>query len=113
MKYIKIIKNINRVLLAFTLVLYITIFLGLYSHIVLGAFQLLVGISLFYFWNRIQLKHKHRLMIYWFLVVLYGILTFFKVFPKFNNSEIFQFMIIPLTLAGYFTYLLEKFNLKE
>ena len=53
--------------------LYITIFLGLYSQIVLGALQLISALILFLYWNKFSNKTKKQLTVYWCLSILYGL----------------------------------------
>jgi predicted neutral ceramidase superfamily lipid hydrolase len=112
MKIINIAKYLNRVIFALTLMLYVTVILGLYAQVVLGAYQLLVGFILLFFLKKLSLKPKNGILIYWFVVSIYFVITYTlnkvaKDFPVIN------FMIIPMLIASYFTYILETMKLKK
>ena len=112
MKYIIILRYVNRAFFALTLCLYVTILLGLYAQVVLGAYQLLVGLILLFFLKKLSIKPKNGILIYWFVVSIYFVITYTlnkvaKDFPVIN------FMIIPMLIASYFTYILETMKLKK
>ncbi|MFY7672569.1 hypothetical protein ACOSP6_15915 [Tenacibaculum sp. MEBiC06402] len=102
----------NRVIFALTLMLYVTVILGVYAQVVLGAYHLLVGFILLFFLKKLSLKPKNGILIYWFVVSIYFVITYTlnkvaKDFPVIN------FMIIPMLIASYFTYILETMKLKK
>lgn len=107
---IKIITYLNRFILGSTLLLYMTVFLGLYAQIVLGAFQVISFLVLLLFYNSHNILSKYHLIIYGCITALYG-LSCFIISEYFNNLDedffILQYIIIPMLIASFFTYMLE------
>ena len=105
----KIIYQLNKGVLILTLVLHLTIILGLYAQMALGAVQLLTALFLLFRWNLFAQQTKKQLKIYWTLVLLYGSCWFFK--WNFLNDEILiigGIILIPISIAGYFLYILNS-----
>lgn len=103
------IHNINKGGFAITLLLYLTIYLGLCAQIALGALQLLFALCLFVKWDDLTFKHKKLLFIYWLLVVVYGFGMYFL--NKHFNRDIYFiicFCFLPMSIAGYFVYVTNK-----
>ncbi len=110
MKYINIPVYLNRFILGTTLMLYVTIFYGLYAQIVLGGFQLITAFVLLFFWMKLKKKQRERLLKYWSFVLLYGVLwvtEFFNIL-KGDFGSIITYVLIPLSIAGYLTFILES-----
>lgn len=103
---------INRIVLALTLLLYITVILGLYAQVVLGAVQILFFIILVICNNKINEKQSRNLLRYFVMVVLYFFALYFirenHLDIKHEAVFIIGLIIIPLTLAGFFTYIVEE-----
>lgn len=101
--------NINKFALIITLMLYLTIVFGLYAQIVLGAIQILSSLLLIIFWKKLSKKSKQKLFIYWILVSFYG-LCWFSDWVHFNETFtlIFGIIVVPMSLAGYFFYILKE-----
>lgn len=119
--YIKFIYGLNTFALTTTLLLYFTIILGMYAQFLLGIIQLLIGFSLLFRWNEIEIYEKKLIKFYWLIVISWFVLTF--VFAYFNFPidkrrilvSIWLF-VIPMSIASYqffITYRLNKrFKLK-
>ena len=106
----KIIYTINKVILIATLLLYLTIFLGLYSQIVLGTIQVLSSLALIFFWKRIAIKQRQQLIGYWIVTILYGLIAipFWDYFDNSTLTSILTIMIIPMSIAIYFFSILHQ-----
>lgn len=113
MKYFNTVTLLNRVIFGITLVLYLTVIFGLYAQIVLGAYQVLIAVTLLFFMRRISIKNQKLLAIYWFLVISYGLLWLFDCFRNLNGLWVITFIVIPLGIAGYFTFILESLKTKK
>ncbi|MEQ6123016.1 hypothetical protein AAON49_02300 [Pseudotenacibaculum sp. MALMAid0570] len=112
MKYTAILVYLNRFIMGATLLLYLTIFLGLYAQIVLGGFQLLSGLILLFFWPRLNTLAKRNLKWYWITVILYGALCLLCMHFHIECG-VFVYIILPMSIAGYFSYVLESFKKNE
>ena len=99
---------INRFFMLTTLVLYLTVFWGLLAQIFLGAFQVLTGLFLLFFLNRIPEKIKKHLMYYWISVLIYGAFYLINRFESFEDYWVLSIILVPMGIAGYFTYILES-----
>lgn len=100
---------INKIALIITLVLYVTIVLGLYAQIVLGTIQVVSALILFFFWKQFSKKTKEQLYIYWTIVIAYGI-CWLNDLKSLNEDFvlIFGVMIIPMSIAIYFVHILRS-----
>lgn len=108
MKYINIMIWINRIIFGITAILYLTIFLGMYAQIVLGISQVLTAIILLFFIKKLSIKNQNRLTIYWGLVIGYGLLWLAVCFYNLDDLWVVIFIFIPLSIAAYFTFILES-----
>lgn len=99
----------NKIILIITLILYLTLILGLYAQIVLGAVQLLSAISITFLWEKFENRNKKQLMIYWFVVIIYGIGWLIEI--NLNDFWWSGIIIIPMSIAIYFVWILN--NLKN
>lgn len=109
MKYINIPVYLNRFIMGATGMLYLTVFLGLYAQILLGGFQLITALILLFFLSKFSEKQKKMLSIYWGIVLAYGLLWMTDTFSNWNDIPIvFVLIIIPLSIAVYFTVILES-----
>ena len=106
----KITRKINKIALIATLLLYLTIFLGLLSQIALGVIQIIIAtyITAKYFSNSRYTK-KH-LSLYWSFVFLEFVLMliFFNHTTSNDFYQILILMIFPMAIAIYFTVILNK-----
>jgi len=97
----KVLYQFNKIVLIITLILYVTIFLGLYAQIVLGGIQILSAIGITFLWNRFENKYKKQLLIYWLVTLSYGIGWLLEI--DLNDSWwILAIIIIPMSIAIYF-----------
>lgn len=110
----KLIVYINRGLLLFTAILFLTIWYGLIAQILLGAFQVICSLALIYFWKHLSLEQKRKLKMYWVFLAIYSIGWLFDY--EFIKPEILFFIttiiVLPMTLAVYFTLLIENIKTK-
>lgn len=104
----KLIYQINKVVLIITYLLYLTIFFGLYAQMALGAIQIIYALLLFFYWKKLSNKTKNQLYIYWAIVIVYG-LCWLLDWKDFNDTFylIFGMMVVPMAIATYFVYLLK------
>ncbi|MGV6830846.1 MAG: hypothetical protein ACWA5P_04675 [bacterium] len=105
----KLLYNINKYALVITLVLYLTIFLGLYAQIVLGIIQVLTSLILILAWKEIDKNLRKQLIIYWSISVLYGLFWNLD-WHQSNNTflVISSLMVFPMSIAIYFFYILNS-----
>ena len=105
----KTLYNINKVVFILTLVLYVTLYFGLLSQILLGGIQVLSAAILFFSWKIFNAKTKEYLKLYWVITTLYSICWLFK-WESFNDTFIIIFgvIILPMSIAGYFLYILNS-----
>jgi len=113
MKYINIIRRINKVLLIVCIILHVTIYCGLLFQIVLGFYQVLVAFVLLFYWRELKEKEQYKMFIYYVLVLLYLIMHMVGVLNLNGDYWYIFIAIIPMCIAFYFTYLLETLKLKE
>ncbi|WP_064967098.1 hypothetical protein [Tenacibaculum ovolyticum] len=114
MKIISIVKVINRILIVLTVLSYVTIFIGFVFQTVLGIFQILSAIILSFYYNKIKKDRRLQLIFYWCFVITYGLLWFSSFRDVSNNffDFILFYVLIPLSIAGYFTLILEPLKLE-
>lgn len=108
MKYLNILIWINRIVLTITIILYATLILGLYAQIVLGFTQVLSAVILLFFVKQFSLKNQNRITIYWGITLFYGLLYLADLFDKLDSLWVVMLILIPLSIAGYFTYIIES-----
>ena len=112
MKYIKFLTYLNRFIFGATIILYATFFFGLFAQIVLGGYQILLAFILLLYYKKIQKYRFKQLIIYWSISLIYGCLWFFKRYDFDTNfSDLIFYILLPLGIASYFTFILE--SLKE
>lgn len=110
----KIIHIINKIIFIVTCCLYLIIYLGLLSQILLGVTQVIMAICCLADRCGYSSKFQEKLKTYCLLVVCYFIGCFCFYILDINAPKIIGvigLMIIPMSLAAYFlhiTYLLEK-----
>lgn len=109
MKYINILIRLNKFFIVVTIVLYATIFLGLLAQIVLGGFQVIVAVILSICYKRINKSTKEQIILYWCFVAIYTLLWFAGLRNRSTDFfDLIFYVLIPLSIAGYFTYILES-----
>lgn len=114
----RLLHNINKWSYGITLLLYITIYLGMIAQIALGGIQVILAIILFGRYQRLDGKTKRRLLVYATLTVLY--LLAFALWdllgiPNLNDDfiEITGITVLPMALATFFVFITHKLRLKE
>ncbi|UUF14970.1 MULTISPECIES: hypothetical protein [Flavobacterium] len=107
----KTLKKINKIALITTLVLFLTIYLGMLAQILLGIIQV---ISAIYLTVKVYNKSdyaKRNLSIYW-IVTLSELALFYiqhYYFPTSNDAIEWSLMVIfPMSIAIYFYTILRK-----
>ncbi|WP_129749269.1 hypothetical protein [Flavobacterium beibuense] len=111
MRYLHI---LNRFCFFATLLLYTTIFFGMYAQMVLGPLQLLIAISITYlYFKKIPQNLKNLILYYWLFAITALILAFLgwnDAIP--DHLIILTVFVIPMMVAAYFvyvTYRIDKF----
>lgn len=104
--YIKLIYAINTFAYFTTLVLFLTVYLGMYAHFFLGIIQLIIGLSLFTFWKEFESFEKKIIKIYWLIVISWFLITFFSTFFNLSYELKLDFIpiwlfVIPMSIATY------------
>ncbi len=113
MKYIDNLRIINKGLMIITILLYMTIFLGLISQIVLGAYQVIVALVLLCFWSGFSKKVKNKLLHYYAAVLTYGLYCSIDLLGLARDYWGVLYGIIPMLIALYFSLLLEDIKQEE
>ncbi len=91
-----------------TLILYATFILGLYAQIILGFSQVLTGIVLLFFIKKFSKENQTRLKYYWGFVLSYGFLWSIDFLNFYDDLWVVSLIILPLSIAIYFTFILES-----
>ena len=109
----KIINKINKALLIITIILDFTIIFGLYAQILLGFIQLCIALYISFHFKILEKKLKYQIINYWIYVFIY--LSFFTYLFLEEKSIMDNYiilittiMILPMTIAIYFTITLNK-----
>ncbi len=105
----KVLKGINRVLMFGTLLLYLTIYLGMLLQMVLGACQVATALILLFFWKIFKKSEKIQLIVYWMIVIFYGLAWCFGWLHQTAYKELVLFFF-PMCIAALFTVFLENIN---
>ena len=112
MKNINTLIVVNRLFVVLTVVLYIIVLYGLMAQFVLGAFQVLTGFGLLFFWKRLTTKHRTLLKYYWLSIGIYFGLLYSGVFSLIDKPWL-DILVIPGMITFYFTYVLESFRMRR
>ena len=106
---------INRILLITTLVLFVTIWYGFIAEIILALFHIICVGVLLASWNQLKPEFRAILLNYIKMVLGYGIYSVFFWSKLSDNMFLFviSVVLIPISLAVYFTILLENFKLSH
>ncbi|MFP9113816.1 hypothetical protein ACLI1A_07720 [Flavobacterium sp. RHBU_3] len=109
----KTIHTINSIATWATLLLYISIFFGMYAQIVLGPLQLLLAviISVIYY-KELDQHHKKLITNYWTAAAIALFIVFCAWATDFYTPAvaIISLYLIPMTVACYFLYVTNKLN---
>ncbi|WP_027392609.1 hypothetical protein [Aquimarina latercula] len=117
----KTIHNINKWSFIITLILYTTIIGGLLAQMALGVIQVVLGVIILFHWKKLNIKIKRHLLIYWFIVLTYGLLWTTDIFNTWRTNSmvmdpyILFICIIPMLIASYSVYITykSKININE
>lgn len=109
----KVINKINKALLIITIILDFTILFGLYAQILLGFTQLCIALYISFNYKKIEKKLKYQIINYWIYVILYFSFFTYILLEEKNVIDNYIIMIttiiiIPMTIAIYFTITLNK-----
>ncbi|WP_108866646.1 hypothetical protein [Aquimarina aquimarini] len=98
----KTIHIINKWSFILTLLLYLTIYLGLIAQIFLGGIQIILASILLFYWKKFDKEQKKHLITYSCLVMLYGLIFLTSV--AISDFALLYLVIAPMSIAGYFVY---------
>ena len=104
----KIIYNINKWSYIITLVLYLTLFLGMYAQIALGFIQIILALIIFVRWNEMSILNKKLLVFYWIIVSTYGVSYIIINYYDWDVNFVICLLVIRMTIATYFVYTTNK-----
>ncbi|WP_431243123.1 hypothetical protein ACQ9BO_26655 [Flavobacterium sp. P21] len=107
----KTLKKINKIALCTTLVLFLTIYLGMLAQIPLGIIQVISAIYL-----TVKMYHKsdyakRNLSIYWIVTISELVLFYVQhnYFPTSNDAIEWSLMVVfPMSIAIYFYVIMRK-----
>lgn len=103
MKKINILKGINTTLMILTVLLYVTIYLGLIFQIVLGVYQVITALVMLFYWKSFSKEVKNKLLAYWVVVLLYGSSYIIGFLTLIDECWFVPYAIIPMLIALYFS----------
>lgn len=109
----KIIHNINFWATLITLILYITVYFGMLSQLVLGPLQLILAtiVSVRYY-KELDIHHKNLLLYYW-VAVAFALTMAITLWTSdiFGSFVVITFLfVVPMSVACYFLYVTKKLN---
>lgn len=107
-RLINILYGINYGWFFITVVLYITIYLGLFAQIALGGIQVISSFLIIYYWNVLEKREKEKLINYWVVTILYLLAYWFLDWDSFRGllSIVLCIVIVPICIAIYFLTIL-------
>jgi hypothetical protein len=108
MKYIITLYGLNKFAFITTLVLYVTLYLGMLFQVILGTIQLLTAAYItFFYYKKLQKENQLSLKTYWVVVAanLSLALLFFEIW---DMSALFFLFLFPMIIAGYFLHILSE-----
>ncbi|MBG6129944.1 hypothetical protein IWQ47_001973 [Aquimarina sp. EL_43] len=87
---------------------------GLFAQIFLGGIQLGIGLGFFIQWKKRSAKVKKNVLVYWGIVLLYGVLFQMETNDLHMNSnrELIFLEIIPMCIAAYSVFI-TYLNIKD
>lgn len=95
--------KINKWLIIITLLLYLTIYLGMIFQMVLGAIQVLMSIYILSNYNTLNKKTKPFFVVYMVLTVIILYLIFSGIIG--HEIWVFVYLIIPMMIAFLHLYI--------
>ncbi|MFP2996209.1 hypothetical protein ABN763_09860 [Spongiivirga sp. MCCC 1A20706] len=105
----KTLHSINIWSYSITLLLYLTIYLGMLAQILLGIIQLVMFCFLIFNSKNVPLTTKKRLSIYGSLVIIYGLISILvKDLSSTNDIYMLFWTLIPMLLASFFVFITYK-----
>lgn len=109
----KKIHTINKWAYCITLVLYLTLYLGLIAQIILGAIQIILAIFLLIRYRKDDAA-KDMLSLYAILTLFYFLVSFTLIKSNVDNHLIAYLfmMILPMSIGGYFLFVTSQLNKK-
>lgn len=110
----KILHKINVIALIITLLLYITVLLGMYAQILLGPLQLIIALLVSYmYYKKLSPRLQRGIIIYWIAAGLSLTIAYFSWLDyRANDFTIITLFVIPMLIACYFarlTYCITKY----
>ncbi len=108
----KFIYNTNGVIYSITLLLYLTIYFGLLMQILLGIVQVIFFFVLLFNYDKFSETIQSHLKIYGVLSGIYLVCLFSGFYPKDNWIILLLITLVPMSIGGYFTYIVHQLNKK-
>ncbi len=107
-RLINILYAINYGWFFITVVLYITIYLGLFAQVALGGIQVVSSLLIIYYWSALEKKEKEKLINYWVIATVYLLLFWFLDWNSFKGLflAVLGIVIVPIGIAIYFLTIL-------
>ncbi|WP_297332698.1 hypothetical protein [Flavobacterium sp.] len=110
----KTLHKINVIALITTLLLYITVLLGMYAQILLGPLQLIIALIVSYsYYKKLSPRLQKGIILYWIAAVTSLTITYFSWLDyRANDFIIITLFVIPMLIACYFarlTYCITKY----
>ncbi|KOS07636.1 hypothetical protein AM493_17495 [Flavobacterium akiainvivens] len=110
MKYI---HYINFFALGITLLLYVTLFLGMFAQLILGSLQLLLAaIITIAYYEKLNERCKKLLLRYWAfaLAAVFIALVTWLAYEDNTTATVLFIFVIPMCVACYFVYVTSCIN---
>ena len=104
----KIIYKINKWSYIITLALYLTLFLGMYAQIALGAIQIILALIISVKWKKLDTNSKTKMLNYLVVILMYGFLLLVIDFENIAGLLIILLFVLPMLIATYFVYITYK-----
>ena len=95
-----------------TILLYLSVILGLYAQLFLGFIHVIVMLLLYLQYNELAEQSRRKLNYYSITVLVYfGLMPVFaSLFPELSMLLGFYYLtIVPMSIGGYFVYILYHF----
>ncbi|HEX8563240.1 MAG TPA: hypothetical protein VF676_09705 [Flavobacterium sp.] len=107
----KILVKFNNWAFAITAILYLTIYLGMIAQILLGPIQVISSLIILKgYYANLNVSQRRMMHIYWFAVVVsLTLIWYFNIYTNSHDaSEGISLFAVPMTVAAYFIYILNK-----
>lgn len=114
----QLIHKVNKWSFSITVILYLTVFLGMIAQLVLGCIQIILAIIISSRWTELSTEGQQHLKNYWICIGIYS--TVSPLALAYANLEkelvIALLFLTPMIIAGYFlhiTYEIKESNIEN